>query len=221
MSLDGKSTIVTGGGRGIGESIAKAFANEGAAVAVVARTETDIKRVVTEIERGGGKVLGLQADVSQQQDVTAMVEKTLETFSVIDILVNCAGTTPLMKPLSDISPEEWDDFMAINQRGPFLCAKAVLPIMQKRGSGCVINISGSFSQLAFPYTAEVATAKAGLEGLTRALAAEFGKEKIRVNAIVPGRIPGTRLTDELASRLATTIHVPPNKLKRRCLYKHF
>jgi len=187
--LDGKVAIVTGGSRGIGRAIAERFAAEGAKVVVnhVSGSGT-ADAVVAAIRAAGGEAIAVQADVSKSADVAALVAATIKHYGRIDILVNNAGVM-FTKPMLETSEDEWNQTIATNLTGPYLCSKAVAPIMTSQGAGTIINMSsnsGLYHPSAMRFT-EYVVSKAGLNGLTKAMALAFGPE-IRVNAICPGWI---------------------------------
>ncbi len=189
--LSGKVAIVTGGGRGIGRAIALAYAREGAAVVVAARTQSEIGATAREIETSGGRVLALQTDVSQAQDVERMVAKALKTFGHVDILVNNAGVAGPMGLITEISEADWIKTLSINLKGAFLCCRAVVPSMIAAGGGNIINVSSGAGQRkprkavrSLPYQ----VSKFGLEGLTDGLAVQLREHKINVNSMLPGMI---------------------------------
>ena len=140
MKMKDKTAIVTGGGRGIGRAIALAFAEEGSNIVPVARTESEIKTVAKEAQSLGVKALPVKADVSKESDVYAMVERTMNVFGRIYVLVNNAGAI-YREFLKDLTVGQWDETMAVNLRGTFLCLKAVIGIMMEQKSGHIINIS--------------------------------------------------------------------------------
>jgi len=133
MLLRDRVAIITGGGRGIGRSIALRFAQEGAAVVVAARSEVEIRGVAAEIENGGGRASAVSADVGIESGCEQIVQAACDKFGAIDILVNAAGIYGPVKPVEQISASEWDAVMAANLRGPFLLSRLVLPDMYKRG----------------------------------------------------------------------------------------
>ena len=185
--LDGKTALITGGNTGIGREICLAFAAEGADVAVnyIAR-EPEALRLVQSIEAKGRRALAIKADVTQEEEVQAMIRRVLQTFRAIEILVNNAGIQKA-QPIAEMSVADWDRMMAVHLRGAFLCCREVVPHMRARGSGKIIN---TCSQLAYTgragYSAYSA-AKGGLLTFTRALAQELAPA-IQVNAVAPGLV---------------------------------
>jgi 3-oxoacyl-[acyl-carrier protein] reductase len=187
--LDGKVAIVTGASRGIGRAIAERFATEGASVVVNYVTGTpNAQAVVDAITGQGGDAIAFKADVSHVDDVRDLVAATLDRFGRIDILVNNAGIM-VTKDVLETSEDEWDRTIDVNLKGPYLCSKAVAPIMIGQGSGTIINMSsnsGLYHPSAMRFT-EYVVSKAGLNGLTKALALALGPH-VTVNAICPGWI---------------------------------
>ena len=187
--LEGKVAVVTGASRGIGRGIAERFAREGARVVVnFTADEPAADSVVAAIAAAGGEAVAVRADVSRSADVDDLMRTTVERFGRLDILVNNAGIH-VAKEFLETSEDEWDRTMAVNLKGPYLCAKAVAPIMTAQGRGTIINISsnsGLYHPSAMRFT-EYTASKAGLNGLTKALALALGPA-ISVNAICPGWI---------------------------------
>jgi NAD(P)-dependent dehydrogenase (short-subunit alcohol dehydrogenase family) len=215
--LENQAAIVTGGGRGIGRAIAKKFAAEGAAVLIAARTKAEILEVAEEIQSGGGKVNPVAADVSLEADCERIVEAAREAFGAISILVNNAGIYGPVQPVERISAAEWDKVMAVNLRGPFLLSRLVLPAMYKSGRGAILNISSVAAKAAFQLNSPYAASKAGLVGLTRTLAAEAARRGVRVNAISPGPVPETKMSEELGRGLADYFHADNRELFEQML----
>jgi len=186
MRLDGRVAIVTGAAQGIGRAYAARLAQEGARVVIADILDT--RNVSQEIEEMGGEVLALCTDVSEEEGTIEMAEKTVERFGRIDILVNNAAifATIKTKPFYEITPQEWDDIMRVNVKGPFLCAKAVYPQMKKQGKGKIINVSSGVFFKGLPLFLHYVTSKGGVIAMTRALAREMGDDNICVNAIAPG-----------------------------------
>jgi NAD(P)-dependent dehydrogenase (short-subunit alcohol dehydrogenase family) len=197
MLLGGQVAVVTGAGRGIGRAIARRFAAEGAAVLVTARTAEEVDGVAAEIRQTGGRSEGVTADVSREQDCERIVRTARARFGAIHILVNNAGIYGPVKEAQEVSPIEWDQVQAINLRGPFLLSRLVLPEMYQRGSGVLLNISSVSGKTSHPFGAPYMASKAGLLGLTRALAAEGARRGVRVNAICPGPVKDTGMARQL------------------------
>jgi 3-oxoacyl-[acyl-carrier protein] reductase len=187
MKLEGKVTLITGAGRGIGKEIALAFAREGASVGVNDRTHERIVGTVEEIGALGRKALRLPADVSEEGPVRRMVQAALDEFGKIDVLVNNAGIFD-QSSLVDMPVGMWDRMIEVNLRSVFLCTRFVLPSMIERRDGRIINVA---SQLGIKGAAELVhycAAKAGILGFTKALALEMADHGITVNSIAPGPI---------------------------------
>lgn len=181
MQLAGKIALVTGGGRGIGRGIVDRYLEEGARVAVVQRGELDAGL------GGHPRVVHVRADLSAPGSVDVAVERVAERFGGVDVLVNNAGIM-FERTVSEIRPEEWDLMMAVNMRAPLLLSHAVLPHMRRRGGGSIINIGSVEGLAANPGHAVYCASKAGVHGMTRAMAVDLGPDNIRCNAIAPGWI---------------------------------
>jgi 3-oxoacyl-[acyl-carrier protein] reductase len=192
MKLDGKVTIVTGGGQGIGRAIALALANDGADL-IVNDVNLDTANTVTdEIKAPGHRALAIKADISNYEDVNQLVEKTLDRFKRIDILVNNAGISePVVT--EELTEVEWDRVININLKGQFLCSQAVGRQMIKQKQGKIINIASVVGHRAAPMQAAYCASKAGLIQLTKVLAAEWGKYNINVNSVSPGAVETPRM----------------------------
>ena len=183
-SLAGKVAIVTGASRGIGRAIALRLSQEGASVVVnYARGADQAKDVVSAIEAAGGKALAVQADVSKTAEIRDLFDRTQETYSQIDIIVNNAGVT-LYKPVAEVTEAEFDNLFAINVKGTFFACQEAAKRMAEGGR--IVNFSSSTTAMLLPtYGAYVAT-KGAVEQLTRSLAKELGDRQITVNVISPG-----------------------------------
>ena len=188
MRLAGKVAIVTGGARHIGAAYARKLAAEGAVVVIA--DVLDGNGVIEEIKSCGGKAMGLQVDVSREEDTARMAAETVNAFGRIDILVNNAAIFIAIQrqPFYEITADEWDRVSAVNIKGPFLCAKAVFPQMKQQRNGKIINISSSTVFSGTPLFLHYVASKAALIGMTRSLAREVGEYGICVNAIAPGLI---------------------------------
>jgi 3-oxoacyl-[acyl-carrier protein] reductase len=190
--LDGRVAIITGAGRNIGRAIALALADAGAAVVVNARTNREeIERVAGEVERGGGRALAAIADVTDANAVQHMVKAAAERFGRIDILINNAAVR-VEQPFATMTLADWRSVLAIILEGAFNCAQACLPHLKRAGQGVIVNVGGLSAHTGAAHRAHVVTAKAGLGGLTRALAHDLAADKIRVNTVTPGFIATPR-----------------------------
>jgi len=188
FSLKGRVAVVTGGGTGIGRSIALEFAQAGAEVALAGRRLNVLEDVVKEVKALGRRALAVPTDVTKKKDVDNLVQKTMDEFGFIDILVNNAGVFAVSSFL-DLAEEEWDRVIDTNLKGCYLCCQAVAKRMIPRKKGSIINISSNVSvSTCGGYSGPYPVAKAGEVMLTRGLAWELGKYNIRVNAIAPGNI---------------------------------
>jgi NAD(P)-dependent dehydrogenase (short-subunit alcohol dehydrogenase family) len=186
-TLMDKTAIVTGASSGIGSATAKLFAREGANVVVTARRSEDLNRLVAEIEGAGGSAIAVAGDIRDEALARSLVETALERFGALDIAFNNAGTNGEMGPTPDVSLAGWNETLATNLTAAFLGAKYQIPAMATRGAGSVIFTSSFVGYTAgMPGVAAYAASKAGLIGLTQALAVEFGPKGIRVNALLPG-----------------------------------
>ena len=211
MLLEGQVAVVTGSGRGIGRAMARRFAAEGAAVVVASRTATEVEGVAAEIEKHGGRAVGLAADVSREADCARIVSAARERFGGVHILVNNAGFYGPVKPIEEITPQEWDEVVAVHLRAAFLLTRLVLPEMYARRSGAILNISSISAKAAFAWGSPYAAAKAGMLGLTRVVAAEAARKGVRVNALCPGPVTETRMSKDLGRVLAEKMGVTPEK----------
>lgn len=186
--LDGKVAVVTGAASGIGRGIAVAFAGEGADIAVVDIAQQDqAASVLAEVTAMGRRAMFVRCDVSQEDDVRAMAGAVLGHFGRVDILVNNAGifTQAL---LADMSVADWDLVVGVNLRGTFLCTRMLIGQMLDRGSGRIINIASQLGQIGGIEAVHYSASKAGVIGLTKALAREVSANGVLVNAIAPGPI---------------------------------
>ncbi|MHB1041755.1 MAG: SDR family NAD(P)-dependent oxidoreductase [Eubacteriales bacterium] len=194
IKLINKVALVTGGSRGIGKDISLALADAGAAVVLTYRERKDAAQdLMNQILSFGGRAVAVQMDVRGRQSVRQAVIATEESFGGLDILVNNAG---INKPadFDRISDDDWDDILAVNLKGPFICAQEALPALRRRAGGSIINIGSVSGQYGGPRTAHYAASKAGLISLGQVIARFGAKDNIRCNTIAAGLI-----TSEMAA----------------------
>jgi NAD(P)-dependent dehydrogenase (short-subunit alcohol dehydrogenase family) len=192
MRLENKVAIITGAAAGIGAAIAERFSEAGAAVVLFDVNGEGARRLEQKL-RQIGRALAVPGDVSREEDVKAAVEQTIREFGILDILVNNAGIE-VAGPMVDITSGNWDRQLDVNLKGVFLCSKYAIPHLRGHG-GAIVNISSVHAFVSYEGNAAYDASKAGMLGLTRALALEHGREGIRVNAICPGYID-TPMMDE-------------------------
>jgi NAD(P)-dependent dehydrogenase (short-subunit alcohol dehydrogenase family) len=182
--LAGKVAIVTGGGSGIGRAVALAFAREGARVTVTGRRQEKLAETLQEMRAQGGEGLAVVCDVSKAADTQRAAEQTEMAFGRTDVLVNNAGALSV-STIETISEEDWNRVIATNLKGPFLMSRAVLPQMKRAGGGTIINIGSILGLYAMKDRAAYCASKGGVTMLTKAMAVDHAKDKIRVNCICP------------------------------------
>jgi NAD(P)-dependent dehydrogenase (short-subunit alcohol dehydrogenase family) len=209
--LDGKVALVTGGARGLGRVIADALASAGADVALTAREAENATRAAEVIATTTArKSLGIATDVISRASVEAMVAQVMEKFGRIDILVNNAGVN-IRGPIEELTEDDWDTVVDTNLKGPWLCCRAVGPIMKKQKWGRVINVSSMLGEISMPGRSPYASSKGGLTLLTKTLALEWAKDGINVNALCPGPFAteiNTPLLNDPATRAQMEANVP-------------
>jgi 3-oxoacyl-[acyl-carrier protein] reductase len=196
-ALRGKVALVTGAGRGIGRAIAVAFAAEGAAVALAARSRADLAGVAGEIRERDGRALAVPTDVTQDGAVEALVEQTLTDLGRIDVLVTSAGTAAF-GAVSDSKPGDWDTMLALNLRAVMICCRAVLPAMLRQRTGTILNVGSIASKRALPGSAVYTATKTAVDAFSRVLAEELRPHGVRVGVLVAGAVD-TPLWDTLGS----------------------
>jgi 3-oxoacyl-[acyl-carrier protein] reductase len=183
----GKVAIVTGAGRGIGRATAQLLLRSGMQVALVARSEDELRRAALEAADGNGRALVVPADVSDERQVERAVRHTLEELGRVDILVNNAAIGDWC-PVESYSLERWDRLMAVNLRGVFLCARAVIPIMRRQAAGHIVNLSSGAGRRGLKNRAAYSASKFGVMGFSEALALEVSEFGIKVTAVLPGEV---------------------------------
>lgn len=211
MRLDGKVAIVTGGSRGIGRATSMALAREGAGVVVVGRNKSTCVEVVAEISALGGAAIAVQADVSSETDVAAMVAATMERFKRIDILVNNAAVNLPYKTVADLSLDDWNRIVSVNLTGTFLCSRAVVPVMTAQHYGKIVNISSRGGRMGEAGRSPYRSTKAAVIIFTECLAAEVKEHGIDVNAICPGAVV-TDMISEISHSNVPSYAMPPEDI---------
>jgi len=207
FSLQGKTAIVTGGGRGIGKAIAQGFAKAGAKVAITSRKIEALEATAAEIKAFGGEALPIQSHLGKMEGIDKMVNTVTEAFGRIDILVNNAGASPAMGTVLDSDERLWETIMNLNLKGLYFTSQTVAKIMKQQGGGKIINIA-SIDGFKPEYGVSIySISKAGVRMITRAFALELAPFNIQVNAIAPGPISTKMLNSHW-------FHLPPEEVKK-------
>ena len=196
LELPGRVAIVTGAARGIGFAIAERLSTAGAHVVVADIAEDGATAAAERLSEGGGKAVGVVADVISPDEVRALVDRALESFGAVDVLVNNAGITGPDAPLWETTDEDWEKVLGLNLTGVFYCCRAVVPHMRERGSGAIVNVASISGKEGNPNMIPYSVSKAGVICLTKALAKEVIHDGVRVNAVAPGVIE-TPLLEQL------------------------
>ena len=190
MRMAGKVAIVTGGGSGIGRGTALALAKEGASVAIFDVNETSARDVTEEIKGAGGNALFCRCDVASEPDVIASLREVVVSYGHVEVLVNNAGVAPAIGPVHEIATSDWDRVINVHLRGCFLCSKYVISqiLRQSDCDGAIVNVSSAAGLVGVPGRNAYVAAKHGIIGLTKEMALAYVHDRIRVNAVAPGRI---------------------------------
>jgi NAD(P)-dependent dehydrogenase (short-subunit alcohol dehydrogenase family) len=207
MRLENKIAIITGGGDGLGQASAVLFAKEGASVVVADMDPARGMKTVDMIKNQNGEAMFVEVDVSKEDSVKNMVEKVVDAYGRIDILVNSAGIF-IEATVINTTVEDWDKIMAVNLRGIFLCCKYVIPEMIKAGKGSIVNIGSEAGITGWENATAYAASKGGVVNMTRCLALDFAKHKIRANCVCPGT------TETPMLKKALEIAPDPQKARR-------
>ena len=209
LALGGKVALVTGASKGVGKGIALELARQGCDVAVNYRSDrAGAGATASEIEAGGRGSLAIRGDVGVAADVDAMLEVLLARFNRLDILVNNAGMQT-WKPLLELEEAEWDQVIATNLKGCFLCTQRAARYMKEQGGGSIVNIGSGCNKIAFPNLSNYTASKGGIEMFTKVAAVELGPYKIRVNCVAPGAIEIERTKQEAGDYAGTWSRLTP------------
>ena len=203
MILQDKVALVTGGTTGIGRATAIAFGAAGAKIVFSGRRDAEGEKTAKLIRETGAECLYVHSDASNEEDIKALVLYTVATYGQLDCAFNNAGVETPIKPLHEQSVEDFDNLMAINVRGLFLCMKYEIQQMLSQGSGVIVNNSSTSGLVAFPETSPYVASKHAVMGLTRSAALDYAKQGIRVNAVNPG-VTATELLDRSSKQLGIT-----------------
>src|SRR3984893_2213979 len=208
MLLEHRVALITGSGRGIGRAIARLFAREGASIFLTARTQAELASTSDEINQSGAAGF-VTADLANEADCVNVVAAAREKFGRVDVLVNNAGHYGPVVPVEEYPLTEFDNVISVHLRAAFLLSKLLLPEMYARGSGVILNISSLSAKSAFAWGSAYAAAKAGMLALTRVTAAEAARKGVRVNALCPGPVTETVMSQDLGATLAKKMGVSP------------
>ncbi len=200
FDLHNRVAVVTGGASGIGKAIALGLAAFGASIVIADTDREGAQAVVVQLRRLGKKCLAVETDVSKPTDVDHMVKKTLEVFNRIDILVNSAGGSKPEGPAAQVSEKDWDETIAVNLKGTFLCCQLIGSVMIRAGGGKIINIGSIDYNAALPQLAAYCASKGGIVSLTKSLAVEWAKHNITVNVIAPSEFDTPMLAEYAKGR---------------------
>lgn len=209
--LDGKVALITGGGVGIGEAIARLFAQEGAAVVITGRRKDVLELVVGEVQQSKGRALAVAGSVADEAHVRSAVSQAVRTFGKLNILINNAGIGSFGKTLHETDDATWDELLAINLTGVFRMTRVAVPEMIKAGGGSIVNISSIAGLVGIPLSAAYSATKGALNALTRCVAIDYAKQGIRCNVVCPGLVETPMAADliEDQTRLAQVMAAYP------------
>lgn len=227
FDLTGKVALITGGSRGIGQTIAETYAAAGAKVVLASRKQASLDEVAEQIRRQGGEALPIATHTGNDQAIRALVEKVTEAYAGIDIVVNNAGTNPHFGPMLTASESQWDKILDVNVKGYFRVVKACVPGMKERGGGKVINVASITGLKPGPGMGVYSVSKAAVLMMTEVLAVELAADNIQVNAIAPGFVKtkfsaaiwsNPQINDMVMNTIPQRRMAAPNELTGIALY---
>jgi len=196
MLLKNKVALITGAGRGLGRAAAIAMAREGASVALLSRTQSELEETAALVEKAGGKALVLPGDVSDERAVRDAVGRTVAELGTIGILLNCAAIVGPAAPVHEVDPDDWNYTLAVNLGGLRQACQEAIPHMIREGGGRIINVTSGLAQIIMPLFGAYSVSKAGVDHLTRIMALELSGYEIQVNGLDPG-VMDTRMQEEI------------------------
>jgi 3-oxoacyl-[acyl-carrier protein] reductase len=216
LKLDGRIAMITGPAKGMGAAITKAFAAEGAKLALIGRDIAAIEPVADEIKAAGAQAVVVKCDLTDAKQCEVAAAKTKEAFGRIDILVNVAGGSgPVGKPGVETTPEEFDDIIKLNMNGCFHTMRGVLPTMIAQRYGKVVNVGGTFGMRGRAGRMAYSASKWGLRGITKSFALEVGQYNINVNNVAPGMVDGPRFRDKVCADMAKRLGIAVEEAMER------
>jgi len=216
LGLNGRVAMITGPAKGMGAAITRAFAAEGAKLALVGRDIEAIAPLADEVKRNGAEAIIVSCDLIKPEQCDVAAAKTKETFGRIDILVNVAGGSgPVGKSGVETTPEEFDDIVTLNMNGCFHTMRSVLPAMIAQKYGKIVNVGGTFGMRGRAGRMAYSASKWGLRGITKSFALEVGSHNINVNCVAPGMVDGPRFRDKVCADMAKRLNITPQEAAER------
>ena len=216
LGLKDRVAIITGPAKGMGASITKAFAAEGARLALIGRDVAAIEPVAKEVRAGGADAIVVRCDLTKSDQCDQVAEKTKEAFGRIDILVNVAGGSgPVGKSGAETTPDEFDEIVTLNMNGCFHAMRSVLPAMIAQKYGKIVNVGGTFGMRGRAGRMAYSASKWGLRGITKSFALEVGQHNINVNCVAPGMVDGPRFRDKVCADMARRLGITREEAAER------
>jgi 3-oxoacyl-[acyl-carrier protein] reductase len=216
LGLNGRVAVITGPAKGMGAAITKAFAVEGAKLALAGRDVAAITPVADEVKKNGAEAIIVACDLTKPEQCDAAAAKAKDAFGRIDILVNVAGGSgPVGKSGAETTPEEFDEIVTLNMNGCFHTMRSVLPAMIAQKYGKIVNVGGTFGMRGRAGRMAYSASKWGLRGITKSFALEVGQHNINVNCVAPGMVDGPRFRDKVCADMAKRLNITPEEAAER------